>query len=57
MKSVSFLESESEEVIRQIKEIATAFEKWINLRLDTIASLRDVANYIGTMILLLYGIK
>jgi len=34
------------EIVDQIKEIAGVFEKWINLRLDTICSLRNVANYI-----------
>ena len=42
------------EIVDQIKEIAGVFEKWINFRLDTICSLRNVANYIGIIRLLLY---
>ena len=34
-------------IIEQITDIAISFEKWIVLRLDTITSLKDVADLIG----------
>ena len=39
--------SDISNIIDQITDIAISFEKWIVLRLDTITSLKDVADLIG----------
>ena len=41
------LENDISNIANQITEIAKSFEKWIVLRLDTISSLREVADVIG----------
>ena len=43
----NLFKSDISNIIDQITDIAISFEKWIVLRLDTITSLKDVADLIG----------
>ena len=43
----NLFKSDITNIIEQITDIAISFEKWIVLRLDTITSLKDVADLIG----------
>ena len=43
----SLFKSDISNIHDQITDIAISFEKWIVLRLDTITSLKDVADLIG----------
>ena len=43
----NLFKSDTSNIHDQITDIAISFEKWIVLRLDTITSLKDVADLIG----------